>query len=330
MHTPSAAAHPPPSGRRGTAARQGQATVPNLAGCRTLHPRPHASQPLRTARRPAGRVAAPTRAEPRLAMPNEGTGWLRREDARVRVRSRQPLFLGCWSPRTWNRSTPRTAERLVSLAALTMRPFAASVNNKESGARFGPDSTEARREPQRQVSPRIPFVPSAFRGQCLSAVLRSLLLRTEDWGFCIGDLSRNPKSKILNSKSPMSTRSQGCVRSAAGREYPRSETGVVIGGLRRLGTSDCRPCSGCGCDPRCVALRRTARRPGGQQPQMPNTPPNPQPPPARSPLLRPRDQPPPRLRLGRPVALRRTARRPGGQQHHRSNTLTNAREPDSR
>ncbi len=73
-------------------------------------------------------------------------------------------------------------------SSVPLRSFAASVNNKESGAPFGPDSTEARREPQRHVSPRIPFVPSAFRGQCLSAVLRGLLLRIEDWGFCIGDL----------------------------------------------------------------------------------------------------------------------------------------------
>jgi len=32
-------------------------------------------------------------------------------------------------------------------------PWWPSVNNKESGAPFGPDSTEARREPQRHVSP---------------------------------------------------------------------------------------------------------------------------------------------------------------------------------
>ncbi len=55
---------------------------------------------------------------------------------------------------------------------------------------------------------------------------RPCALRIEDWGFCIGDLLRNPQSKILNSKSPISTRRQGCVRSAAGRARLRPGCGA--------------------------------------------------------------------------------------------------------
>ncbi len=99
-----------------------------------------------------------------------------------------------------------------------------------------------------------------------------LLLRIEDWGFCIGDLG--PKSKILNSKSPISTRSQGCVRCAAGQSRgrgTRSGTGGVIGGRRRFRTSGRLPPARRCCAPGLptprlrhggrVALRmRTARR----------------------------------------------------------------------
>jgi len=130
----------------------------------------------------AGWVAEFTRAEPPLATRNKATGWVRREDARVSgslPTAFVSLFLGCLSAPglgTEARQEPQRDwfPRPHSLCG-SSRP---SVNTKESGAPFGPDSTEARREPQRHVSPRIPFVPSAFRGQCLSAVVRDLCSRS--------------------------------------------------------------------------------------------------------------------------------------------------------
>ncbi len=155
-----------------------------------------------------------------------------------------------------------------------------------------------------------------------SPYLMLLPLRIGDFALGICCAIPNRKSSFPN---PQSRRQPRVGALCCGSRRPAVPAGSSTSRRTRLRTSNRLPPARCCCDPRRVALHRTARRPGGQQHHTPDTLPNLQPPPARSLLLRPRDQPPPRLRLGKPVALHRTARRPGGQQPHPPDTLPNLR-----
>ncbi len=235
-------------------------------------------------------------------MRNKATGWVRREDAGVRVRSRQPLFLrflvvgppdleqkGAKSRRDW---FPRPHS--------PCGPLRPSVQDRSGGDLI-------RRSGSRAVSD-----PDVVRGQkrtCGGSILSRL------FDGALGEVALPDGQPRTSNVQPRTSNVEelptfDVQRSTFEWERPArasaNSTQLSHAAVRTLRMGDFALGICCAISnressipnpqfPRVCALCCGSRRPAVRNWQRRQ-------PTARSLLLRPRDQPPPRLRLGRPVA----------------------------